>query len=235
MIRASPTLICATSLFPQDMSLSHQDRNQALINRRAFLGRLGINADRLVCCRQVHSSHIRRVDETDAGRGAVAPEEACADTDALITSTAGLPLAVLTADCFPVFFFDPHTPSAGIAHAGWRGVREGIVEGVVERMHSEFGSRPGKLRVGIGPGIQKCCYEVGNEFEEFFPGKVRQREKRLYLDLAAVITARLHDMGVYPSNISNSGECTCCLEGRYFSFRRQGELAGRMMSVIMLK
>ena len=88
--------------------------------------------------------------------------------DGLLTATPGLLLAIQTADCFPVILVDAERKAVGVFHAGWRGTALRIVEKGVGAMFRNFGSRPGDLRAAIGPGIQGCCYEVGQEVRANF-------------------------------------------------------------------
>jgi polyphenol oxidase len=131
-------------------------------NRAAFLQELGaITKARgaqtswpLITIRQIHSDIIRFVDSP--------PEEPLVG-DGLITSTAGLLLTVQTADCIPIILVDAKRHAAGVFHAGWRGTVKRIVEKGIGEMRRYFGSRPRDLKASIGPGIQGCCYEVGEE------------------------------------------------------------------------
>ena len=141
-------------------------------NRAAFLNQLGAvthkrrgsrdvaSRDRrkllwpLVTLRQIHSDIIHCVDSI--------PEEALSG-DGLITATPGLLLGIQTADCLPVILVDAKRRAVGVFHAGWRGTVKRIVEKGVGEMHRHFGSRPRDLKAAIGPGIQGCCYEVGEE------------------------------------------------------------------------
>jgi YfiH family protein len=108
----------------------------------------------LITLRQIHSDIIRRVDS-------IAEQQLTGD--GLITATAGLLLAIQTADCLPVILVDGTRHVVGVFHAGWRGTAKRIVEKGVGEMHRWFGSRPRDLKAAIGPGIQGCCYEVGEE------------------------------------------------------------------------
>jgi len=108
----------------------------------------------LVTLRQIHSDIIRYVDSI--------PGEPLTG-DGLISATPGLLLAIQTADCLPVILVDPKHHAVGVFHAGWRGTVKRIVEKGVGEMHRCFGSRPRDLKAAIGPGIQGCCYEVGEE------------------------------------------------------------------------
>jgi YfiH family protein len=132
-------------------------------NRAQFLRSLGASKNRetwpLVTLKQVHSAVVHHVN------GATAEKLV---GDGLITNTAGLVLAVGTADCLPVLIVDPVRKAVGAFHAGWRGTLARIVEKGVGEMRRRFASNPSDLRAAIGPGIHACCYEVGNELRDKF-------------------------------------------------------------------
>lgn len=113
----------------------------------------------LVSLRQIHSDIIHRVDSV--------PQEPLVG-DGLITATPGLLLAIQTADCLPVILVDAKRRAVGVFHAGWRGTVQRIVEKGVGVMIANFDSHPRDLRAVIGPGIQGCCYEVGDEVRTRF-------------------------------------------------------------------
>lgn len=118
----------------------------------------------LITVRQIHSDVIHCVD-------AVLDHPPVGD--GLITATPGLLLAIQTADCLPVILVDTRHHAVGVFHAGWRGTVKRIVEKGVGEMFRCFGTRARDLKAVIGPGIQGCCYEVGQEvrikFESQFP------------------------------------------------------------------
>ena len=132
-------------------------------NRELFLKKLGVAHGRktwpLVTLRQIHSDLIHYVDR--------APERPTAG-DGLITDTPELLIAVQAADCLPVIVVDKKRRAAGVFHAGWRGTVKRIVEKGVGEMRRHFGSDPRDLAAAIGPGIQGCCYEVGEEVRTRF-------------------------------------------------------------------
>jgi YfiH family protein len=113
----------------------------------------------LITLRQVHSDVIHCVD---------AVPESLLVGDGLITSTPGLLLAIQTADCLPVILVDFKRRAVGVFHAGWRGTVKRIVEKGVGEMFRRFGTYPSDLKAAIGPGIQGCCYEVGEEVRTKF-------------------------------------------------------------------
>jgi YfiH family protein len=118
----------------------------------------------LISVRQVHSDVIRHIDSECW----LSPPALSLAGDGLITATPGLLLAVQTADCFPIILADVRRRAVGVFHAGWRGTVMRIVEKGVGEMHRCFGSRAHDLRAAIGPGIQGCCYEVGEEVRTKF-------------------------------------------------------------------
>lgn len=152
--------------------------------------------------------------------------------DALISDLAGIRVGVRTADCVPILIVDISTPAVAAIHAGWRGSAENIAAAAVRRMAARWKTRPENLRAAIGPAIGVCCYEVGPEvasqFEPWFPATADR-----HLDLPAVNEAQLRAEGV--ADIWKSGECTFCTAKKFFSFRREREHAGRMVSFIGLQ
>jgi hypothetical protein len=86
---------------------------------------------------------------------------------------------------------------------------------------------PANIRGAIGPAIGVCCYEVGPEVAERFGIGTGAK---VHLDLASINERQLRAAGV--TNIWKSGECTFCRADRFFSYRRERERAGRMMSII---
>jgi len=137
-------------------------------NRELFLGELGVaNGHRswpLVSLRQIHSDLIHRVDGARVDR---MPAESLAG-DGIITNTPGLLVTVQTADCLPIILVDRKRRAVGVFHAGWRGTVKRIVEKGVGEMRKHFGSDPRDLVAAIGPGVQGCCYEVGEEVRTKF-------------------------------------------------------------------
>ena len=91
--------------------------------------------------------------------------------DAIITKQRGVALALSSADCVPVMYYDPVHEVIGMAHAGWRGTARGIAAATVEAMHEQFDSQPRDIYAGIGPSIGPCCYEVSEEVRELFYSK----------------------------------------------------------------
>lgn len=173
--------------------------------------------------RQIHSAKV--VDA--AGRRGDRIEEG----DALISGTPGLNVGIRTADCVPILIADARLRVVAALHAGWRGTAAGIVAGTLLHMKETFGSQAGDLVAAVGPCIGACCYEVGPEvarqFGRWCP-ELEQVTSKVKLDLAALHAMELRRLGV--TDVWVAGECTFCLAERYYSFRREREEAGRMLS-----
>ena len=211
---------------------SGDDPKAVAENRRRIATHLGVEA--LVSLNQVHSA--RAVAVTGPWEGA-RPE-----ADAMATATPGLALGVLTADCAPVLLADSAARVVGVAHAGWRGSLQGVLEATVEAMVA-LGASSGRIAAAIGPTIAQSAYEVGPDFVERFldddPETARffagGRGGRAHFDLPGYCLARLRASGVEGAW---TGHCTYREPARFFSHRRgvhDGATDyGRLVSAIAL-
>ena len=220
-----------TSERPDSMGWENPGRSDA---REAFLNSLGASLDGLVLPWQVHGTRVVRVAAEDRGRGAQERANALPETDALLTDASSVALGVLTADCFPLFFCDPSHGAVAIAHAGWKGTAAGIASKMVGVLGKTFDTDPGEVRVAIGPGIRACCYEVQSDVAAQFPSFISVRDGKFFLDLIDANRRQFLESGILPERISDGGFCTRCEGERFFSHRREGPAAGRMLSVIAL-
>ena len=175
--------------------------------------------------RQVHGANVRYA----SGPGVY--EEA----DAIFTDRQDIWLAVSTADCLPLLISTPDAVAA--VHAGWRGLRQGIVTKTLEKLFEEFGTDPGQVFISVGPCIRQQNYEVCEEFREYFDArffKTAESKGKLMLDLPAVARQQALEAGVLGMNIFDSGVDTFS-DKRFFSYRRckkQGEKVNVQPSLI---
>lgn len=177
--------------------------------------------------KQVHG------DEILVAEGSSYSSRGCPDADAYITSERNLPIAIRTADCVPLFLFDFKKKAIGLAHAGWKGTYKEIALKTVNRMKEVFGSNPENIQAVLGPAIQPCCYQVGQEFLQYFPEDVLKREGKLYANVTKNNYRQLLKAGLKKEHIANTWICTSC-SSQYFSFRRDGEKSGRMISLMQI-
>jgi YfiH family protein len=124
-------------------------------NRRTFAAAMSAGKMQMVTLRQIHSDFVHPI-------GSKRPPGVC-QGDALITQEPGLLLAVQTADCIPLLLADTWNHAVAAVHSGWRGTLKRIAEKALGRMRMEFGTRPEHVIAALGPGIGRCCYEVGQE------------------------------------------------------------------------
>ena len=215
---------------------SSDDPQAVAENRRRVAASFGGGSDDLANCYQIHSSLTRVATGPWAGER---PEG-----DAVVTATAGVIPAVLTADCAPILLADADAAVVGAVHAGWKGALGGVVHSAVMAMEA-LGARPGRIVAVVGPCIAQASYEVGADFEERFahhdPGAERffiagtTDDKRLF-DLPGFVLWRLDQAGV--GEAAWTGHDTCVDEAAFYSNRRahlRGEPDfGRLMSAISL-
>lgn len=186
----------------------------------------GVAPGRLISARQVHGDRV--VEATE-----VSPET---EADAVWTDVPGTAVGVRTADCVPILIEDPRGRVAAV-HAGWRGVINEITARTVEQLLAR-GARVDELRVGIGPCIQRCCFEVDGDLPERFSKAfgdelvLRHPERsKPHLDLPRAVAKTLARLGVPADHVAALPQCTMC-DGRFFSHRREHGLTGRHLSFI---
>ncbi|MBW4038989.1 MAG: peptidoglycan editing factor PgeF [Acidobacteria bacterium] len=214
-------------------------------NRRRFVAEVsGEREVALVTVRQLHGGVVQVV-----RRGGAALEtaegKAVLQGDGLITGERGLMLGIQTADCVPVLVADTRKRVVGGFHAGWKGTLAGIAGVGVEAMVREFGARPEDFVAAIGPSIGPCCFAVGEEVRRQFEERFGDAGElfavgdggQIFGDLWEANRRQLVEAGVRAEAITVVGECSACarLEDgrrRYFSYRAERGVTGRMMSVI---
>jgi len=155
--------------------------------------------------------------------------------DASVAFEPGRVCVVMTADCLPVVLTDRGGTRVGVAHAGWRGLLDGIVEATI----AALGTTPTELRAWLGPAIGPDAFEVGGEVRTAFAdrnpaaaGYFRPNQRNRYqADLYGLARLALAAAGV--SSVHGGGWCTHRESERFFSFRRDG-VTGRMATLAWL-
>lgn len=217
-----------------NMSLTVGDDEDNVIRNRADAAtQLGFAATALCLLRQVHSNTVVTVDAPTSPQPLV-------DADAMVTTTPGLVLGILTADCTPILLADREAGVIGAAHAGWRGAVDGICGTTIDAMVA-LGAERTRIVAAIGPTIYPENYEVGAQFERDFlalhPGGAHHFSVpaggQPHFDLPGFVVEQLRGAGV--ATVERAGACTYAHADRYFSHRRathQHTRTGRQIAMI---
>jgi YfiH family protein len=191
------------------------------------------SSDAIVSVRQVHGRTVLVVRPTE-------PLPPMPEADAIISTDPCRVISVRVADCVPILIADRRGRAVAAIHAGWRGTAAGVTTAAVEAL-ADLGVAAADLAIAIGPSIGPCCYQVDDAVREAFvsgdatacfapdgPGHWR-------LDLAQANRQQLIAAGVVPSAVSMAEACTSHRSDDWFSYRREGRDAGRMVAAIRLR
>jgi len=191
-------------------------------NRQRLAAALGRDAEGILFGHQVHGAELVRRDRPPSpnpwGNSAAAPVQG----DGQATSTPGLTPLVQGADCFPVMLVGPRGVAA--LHCGWPGLAAGIVERGAREVEA--------TAAAIGPGIGRCCYEVGPEVMARFSSLGEGIADGRMLDLAEVARRLLVRAGV--EQVETASLCTSCEPALFFSHRRDRGRTGRQAGMAWL-
>ncbi len=217
-------------------------RRERIRNFKRLCDVTGVDVEGLILAHQVHGTTIKEVDTKDRGKGIWRASD-IRNTDGFITAQGGLTLVTFHADCVPLYFLDPKSPAIGLAHAGWKGTISGIAKKTVMKMEDAFNTEPRDILVGIGPSICKDCYEVdGPVIDELRRNFKHWQEVTRYLgkdkyllDLQQTNKRILCKAGVKEENITDSGLCTRCNPGLFYSYRGEGRDTGSLAAFIGLE
>ena len=195
---------------------NHQQMQTAWLSFRFKNALVGLKLydpkDGIFTLKQIHSDRVVLLDEENQEEG-----------DAIITTRKNFPIGVRTADCAPLAFLGER--AVGVVHAGWRGIKAGIVERFLER----FLSIEREPFVFVGPSAKACCYEVGEEFKEDFK-MLHYKNGKFYMDTQLEVLKRLKDYGL--KRLFVYGECTICNEK--FPSHRRNKTSQRMVLFALL-
>ena len=178
---------------------------------------------------QVHGTTVR-----DAGSVVAAPE-----ADASFTNQPNVVCVIMTADCLPVLLCDRAGTVVGAAHAGWRGLADGVLQATVAAMQAAGAN---DLQAWLGPAIGPQQFEVGEEVRATFVARdantaaaflpYPNRSGKFLADIYLLARLALRDAGV--SRIAGGDRCTVTEPTNFYSFRRDHR-TGRMASLIWIE
>lgn len=212
------------------------DPEAVAANRASFEARLEAAP---VYLDQVHGARVVRVGRADTQRGAARHA-----ADALLTDQRGIACTVLVADCLPVLMAAPGARAVAAAHAGWRGLAAGVLEGVTTRLCELASCEPGEIRAWLGACIGPRRFEVGADVlvafgtsterpdpTRFWPIAAKAGASKWMANLPQLARDRLAQSGVL--DVTGAACCTVEDPSRFFSFRRDG-VTGRMAAAVWI-
>ena len=200
------------------------EQSSVLANRDLLLRRYNLPSAP-VWINQTHSKMSVDADSTSS----------IVNADASYSKKPGTVCGVLTADCLPVFICNKEGTAVGIAHAGWRGLVDGVIESLIESLDCNGED----LIAHLGPAISQLSFEVGGEVKSQYLSKNKNFKNcfvylnnKYYLDLYGAARVVLKSLGVI--SISGGDRCSYKESDQYFSYRRDGERSGRMAHLIWM-
>lgn len=203
------------------------DPAAVVANRARLAAAIGLDADRVVWMNQVHGDRVAMVDGPRAA--------AVTDTDALVTGTARLALAVQSADCVPVLMADARAGVVAAVHAGRVGARNGVVARALETMLA-VGAHPRDVSALLGPAAGGASYEVpaamADDVEAALPGsRTTTVTGTPGLDLRTGIACQLKALGVTAIDVDSR----CTIDDTNLFSHRRGSPTGRLASVVWME
>ncbi len=227
--------------------MEEDDIEKVKENYRIFGKAVGFKGENVVVSAQEHLTNVKVATSADCGKGCFVPAD-YDSIDAFVTNERGVPIAVLTADCVPVYVLDPVNNAIGLAHAGWPGTCNRIAARTVEALVANYGSKPEDLIVVLGPSIcGECFEEIENFYSEFskvwtedelkqiFTFKETADGTKPFLDARKANVLALTVAGVKEENIHISDICTACNPDNFFSHKAHDWQRGSQAAVMMLK
>ena len=204
------------------------DENNAK-NRGRYFGEIGIKYEDVITAYLINGTNIEIIENNK--------EKVIPKTDALVTRKKGIYLSATAADCIPVLFYETKFKIIGIAHSGWRGTVSEIAKKTIGKI-IELGGKTENIVVAMGPGINRCHFEINDDILDDFANYqefVEKREGKYFADLKGIIKKQLLEAGIKEENVENNNDCTFCNEDKYYSYRREKvKNSGLMITLIGL-
>ena len=215
---------------------SGDDKKNVIQNINIVSKKMNYKKKLIVTLNQIHSNKVIFINDKTKVRNKIFG-------DAIVTQLKNIGIAVLTADCVPIFICNPNKKIIGCVHAGWKGALTGIVENTIDKFF-ELNSKTEDLIASIGPCISQQNYEVDHEFYKQFITQDKNNKyffidlnNRKYLfDIRNYINVKLARIGI--KNIDNINIDTFSDKENFFSYRRSKNNNekdyGRCISVIFM-
>ncbi|HMI88778.1 MAG TPA: peptidoglycan editing factor PgeF [Polyangiaceae bacterium] len=213
-----------------------QSADDLVANVRSAAEALRVDPARLYTATQVHGRDVIVVHGTEE-RNELLRRRA----DALVSTVPAIACGIKVADCVPLLIADRVSGAVAAIHSGWQGTELNVVAASLTALRGVLGA-PGDLLAAIGPHIEVCCFEVGDDVAERLRSCApqadaidRRRGPRAHVDLRKIVREQLSSLGLRHEAIEDVGGCTKCDKARFFSYRRDRDSSGRMLAAIAVR
>lgn len=207
----------------------------ALAIRADLATGLDIPLQQWILPQQTHSQNMVEVDEKSWGRGAVTVDTAIPNTDALYSFAPDTLLAIQTADCVPVLFYETQSGLIGAIHSGWRGTVQNITGQTFQHIkatHPEVDFS--QIKVHLGPSLCQECFEVDQDVQAAFAKLPEaadliaydEKRQKWLIDNQGVVAKQCLAVGIQAAHISQDHTCTLA-DPTAYSYR-ENKTAGRL-------
>jgi len=203
-----------------------KDIDLNLENRQKFFEKVGIDKNKVIAAEIVHGIKVEVVDKSST--------KVISGADGIITKDKDVFLSITVADCIPVFMYESEAKIIAIAHCGWRGIVDGIIENMIVKILGTGGSVE-NMKVALGPGINECHFEIKDDVLDKFENYAEfiiKRDDKIFIDLKGIIRLQLKDCKISTENIEDNNKCTMESD-RYFSYRRDKPVVTQAMVAII--
>ena len=184
---------------------------------------LGLDPLKLIIPKQTHSTNISIIGLPGFVN----------NLDGIFSSNSDLVCSIQVADCLPIYFVHNYKSFAGLIHAGWKGLANGIIQNI-KSLLDQTNWDSSEFNILVGPSIHPCCFEIKDDVLEHFDLQFCRKKKsgRYAVDLQEWAVKQLIEIGALKENITIIKECTFCQDKKFHSYRRDGENSGRMLALI---
>ena len=217
--------------------LGSEDKKENVLNNLEFVAKkITCNKKSLITLNQQHTNQVIHFDNNKSVKNKLTG-------DAIVSEVKNIGIGILTADCAPIFFYDPQKKLIGCAHAGWKGALNGVIKNTVKKFN-ELNSKNSDLIAAVGPCINKKNYEVKEDFFEKFISQDKSNKKffdiinnkKYFFDLRGFVNKELSNLNI--KNIDNIEMDTFSEKEFFYSYRRsrlnREQDYGRCISVILM-
>ena len=215
---------------------SNDEKENVYKNLESVSKKIGCKKESLITLNQIHSENVIHFDNESSVKNKLTG-------DSIVSEVKNIGIAILTADCAPILFYDPNKKIIGCAHVGWKGALNGIIKNTTKKFN-DLNSNNNDLIAVIGPCIKKDNYEVKTDFFQKFIDQDKKNEnfferingEKYKFDLRRFIIKELWNLNV--NNIDNIEMDTFSKSEFFYSYRRSSlkkeKDYGRCISVILM-